>query len=197
MNYRTCCHCKRELPETKEFFNTGYGKFKPYCKECQSVYRKQHYQKNKEHARQYRRNYYYENQEEQKAYTRLYYWNDPEAARQAQRDYRAKNPELHKAQVKQYRHDNPERKRQWDKNRQEREKNQRCNHSEHCFRDTVELLADVCVWCGTTENLETDHATPLVAGGLHCGGNLQILCRPCNSTKGAAVLDDPTQPPQR
>lgn len=43
-----------------------------------------------------------------------------------------------------------------------------------------------CANCGTTDDLTVDHITPISAGGdLYDRTNLAVLCRPCNSRKGA------------
>lgn len=44
-----------------------------------------------------------------------------------------------------------------------------------------------CVQCGATEDLTMDHIHPQSLGGPHTEGNLQTLCRSCNSSKGARV----------
>ena len=41
-----------------------------------------------------------------------------------------------------------------------------------------------CVYCGTHKDLSVDHIHPESKGGTLDLGNLQTLCRPCNSTKG-------------
>lgn len=45
-----------------------------------------------------------------------------------------------------------------------------------------------CLHCGTTENLSLDHIHPWSLGGSDDPENLQTLCRPCNSRKGARVV---------
>lgn len=45
----------------------------------------------------------------------------------------------------------------------------------------------VCRHCGTTEQLSIDHIVPVIAGGTNDLSNLQVLCMPCNSRKGARV----------
>jgi 5-methylcytosine-specific restriction enzyme A len=45
-----------------------------------------------------------------------------------------------------------------------------------------------------SEDLTVDHIIPKARGGTDDRENLQVLCRPCNSTKAAA---DPTMPAPR
>lgn len=42
-----------------------------------------------------------------------------------------------------------------------------------------------CKRCGTTERLTIDHVIPLARSGSNELDNLQLLCRKCNSAKGA------------
>lgn len=44
-----------------------------------------------------------------------------------------------------------------------------------------------CVECGATDDLTIDHIWPVFHGGLNTVENLRVLCRPCNSRKGAKV----------
>lgn len=44
-----------------------------------------------------------------------------------------------------------------------------------------------CRLCGATEDLTLDHIYPQVLGGQHTEDNLRVLCRSCNSAKGARV----------
>ena len=44
-----------------------------------------------------------------------------------------------------------------------------------------------CVRCGSRERLEFDHIIPVVAGGSSTDRNVQLLCEPCNRSKGATV----------
>ena len=46
------------------------------------------------------------------------------------------------------------------------------------------LYSRPCYNCATKEDLSIDHIIPLSRGGRHSIGNLQTLCRPCNSSKG-------------
>jgi 5-methylcytosine-specific restriction endonuclease McrA len=42
-----------------------------------------------------------------------------------------------------------------------------------------------CVQCGSTEDLQFDHKVPWSRGGTNTVNNIQLLCGPCNRSKGA------------
>lgn len=42
-----------------------------------------------------------------------------------------------------------------------------------------------CDECSTTVDLTVDHIVPVALGGTHARHNLRVLCRSCNSRKGA------------
>ena len=44
-----------------------------------------------------------------------------------------------------------------------------------------------CVRCGSNENLEYDHIVPVSKGGANTVRNIQLLCEPCNRSKGANI----------
>lgn len=48
---------------------------------------------------------------------------------------------------------------------------------------------DICKECGTDENLTIDHIIPLARGGTNKLENLQVLCKSCNSRKGASYVE--------
>jgi hypothetical protein len=52
----------------------------------------------------------------------------------------------------------------------------------------------LCLLCGSVEDLAIDHVIPVLHGGGNEETNLQTLCRPCNSRKGARILDGSTPP---
>jgi 5-methylcytosine-specific restriction endonuclease McrA len=67
----------------------------------------------------------------------------------------------------------------------------RARHIPNSVRNDV-LARDgyQCVYCGASDNLAIDHIFPFSRGGSNTSDNLQVLCRSCNSTKGASVADD-------
>lgn len=44
-----------------------------------------------------------------------------------------------------------------------------------------------CVDCGSREHLEYDHIIPFSRGGSDTERNLQLLCAPCNRSKGSQI----------
>lgn len=46
---------------------------------------------------------------------------------------------------------------------------------------------DRCKTCGSTDELQIDHIVPVARGGTGDIDNLQVLCRPCNASKGAKL----------
>jgi 5-methylcytosine-specific restriction endonuclease McrA len=44
-----------------------------------------------------------------------------------------------------------------------------------------------CVKCGNNEKLEFDYIIPVAKGGSNTARNLQLLCEPCNRSKGCEV----------
>jgi 5-methylcytosine-specific restriction endonuclease McrA len=45
------------------------------------------------------------------------------------------------------------------------------------------LYSSPCLVCGSRNGVAADHVMPLSRGGRHSIGNLQPLCKPCNSSK--------------
>ena len=51
-----------------------------------------------------------------------------------------------------------------------------------------------CCNCGSGEELQFDHIIPVALGGSAGQDNLQILCGPCNRSKGAGLVSAPQKP---
>lgn len=45
-----------------------------------------------------------------------------------------------------------------------------------------------CVRCGAQEDLQFDHVIPVARGGGNAAENIQILCGPCNRSKGDRIV---------
>lgn len=50
-----------------------------------------------------------------------------------------------------------------------------------------------CLACGSDKNISLDHVIPIKKGGVNDIGNLQPLCKSCNSKKGVKIIDYRTE----
>lgn len=55
--------------------------------------------------------------------------------------------------------------------------------------EVYEKCEHKCLACGSTEKLTLDHIVPVYLGGLTSPDNPQVLCAPCNSSKGIKIID--------
>ena len=54
-------------------------------------------------------------------------------------------------------------------------------------KEIKRLYNSVCVGCGSAENIAMDHIIPVSRGGTHSIGNIQPLCKTCNSSKNSKL----------
>lgn len=73
-------------------------------------------------------------------------------------------------------------------NRRARERNAAGSHNIHEINDIRKWQEGKCAYCKvdlTKENEHRDHILPLALGGTNDRDNIQLLCEPCNRSKGA------------
>jgi len=137
--------------------------------------------------------------------------NDPEfkkSRNESQKRWRKKNPQKSRATCKAYYEKNKAKELERAKTKFKKFKtngysdkhrlNQRVNKhkrrvSKECSAPltTIEWLqilenaGGCCESCGSSEDITIDHIIPVSKGGKHTAKNIQVLCRKCNSSKGA------------
>lgn len=81
---------------------------------------------------------------------------------------------------------NPDAYRIYAQNRRARKRSQAGQLSSDIADRLMKLQRGKCAACKSPMNglHELDHVVPLAAGGEHADGNLQLLCRSCNRSKG-------------
>lgn len=127
------------------------------------------------------------NKEKARAYNKE--WRVANADRRAKtnREWRAANLERHTKLSRLWYKNNPDKVRARAHARRARKRNAvgKFNH-----KDVAQLYANqggLCL-CGTTLfNYHVDHKTPLSRGGSNWPDNLQLLCAPCNDSKGSKL----------
>ena len=63
------------------------------------------------------------------------------------------------------------------------------HHTKAEFQALCEYYGGVCLCCGRNCPLVADHVVPLDKGGSNSIGNIQPLCRSCNSRKSTKSID--------
>ena len=111
-------------------------------------------------------------------YMRKYYLNNPEKFR----TYRARaDKTVIRRRVKEWRKKNPQRRTELNARRRTRKSQN--GVFKILNRELKRLYSSPCVGCGAVQDITADHIIPIVRGGRHSVGNLQPLCRSCNSSK--------------
>ena len=164
-----------------------------------------HYQANREKRLAKQAEYYKAHAEESKAYSKEWRIANPDKTRQYHQEYATANAEKerirHREKSKKERLNNPEkvkeRGRKW--SQANPEKVAKKNHNRRVMttrsaaflileKEIKRILRTPCARCGSLDKLSLDHVIPLARGGRHSIGNLQSLCKPCNSSKGKKTI---------
>lgn len=162
-----------------------YKRHKEKCKKQQAEYRK----RTKEERRLYNAKYYKEHngqckkqqaeyrvkaKEDKRRYNSLYYKRNRKTLKESTAQYQAAHPE----QCKGYRQKRRTAKTQAGGSFTSAEWTALC-----------EKYHKRCLCCDKRRKLTADHVIPVSKGGTSDISNIQPLCQPCNSSKGAKIID--------
>lgn len=67
-------------------------------------------------------------------------------------------------------------------------RNKRIKFSDDLKKDILKSQGGKCMYCGAKQRIDLmdiDHKNPIANGGSNTRRNLQVLCRTCNTRKGA------------
>jgi HNH endonuclease len=175
---RQCTKCKREYPETKEFFYVRKSGLDSWCKECKKVNAKEYKLKNKEKYLEY------------------------------QRQWHQKNKKKHNEQNKEWHRSNKKRAREiyneWVKNNRERmnehgrfkRMHKSHNISEDEWKSCLQYFDYKCAYCGMKEEDSLEkyknklHKEHVDHDGDNDLSNCVPACKGCNSSKHTSSLDN-------
>ena len=101
------------------------------------------------------------------------------------RRFYARNAQALRERGRRYQEQNPEYKRMSEQRRRARKLGN--GVFDITRKDMERILRGPCAACGSNDTITLDHVVPISRGGRHSVGNLQPLCRPCNSSKGARL----------
>ena len=155
------CKIDQTLENFKNMSKNKYGK-SPYCIPCEKQKKREYYIKNAEHIKE-------------------------KAAK-----WKKNNPDKIKEQRKTNREKNLEKIRLRSKNKEARRRSRKRNSGEFLVlnKELKKIYSSPCFICGSTENITADHIIPIAKGGRHSIGNLQALCKSCNSSKGKKLMSE-------
>jgi 5-methylcytosine-specific restriction endonuclease McrA len=179
---KVCGKCKVEKPfELFSKLAKSKDGLQPRCKQCVAEYDKKirlaeperhaarvraWREKNQDHVREMKRAWARARVEEKRVYDRARYEENNEAIRKRASEWAASHPE----KMRQYK---------------QRYRTRKQENGIYVVRQSFisRLYNSPCAYCGSRENISADHIIPIVRGGTHSEGNLQPLCRSCNSSK--------------
>ncbi len=121
---------------------------------------------------------------------------NPEKKRDNNRRWSERNPEKESERRRRWRKQNPEKKRSYKHRSRARKRNSGGTYTAGDIKDIRKLQRNRCARCGESlksksKTIHIDHITPLALGGANDRRNIQLLCEPCNRSKGARdPIDD-------
>jgi 5-methylcytosine-specific restriction endonuclease McrA len=115
-----------------------------------------------------------------------WYTANVEQVNAANLKWRVANPEKASSAIRAWKRANPDKKQAYEHKRRTRMTGAGGSYTVEQFK----ALGNLCLRCGCTGlRLTPDHVLPVALGGSSDISNIQPLCGPCNSRKGAKHID--------
>ena len=154
-----------------------------YCVACECGYRL----RNKEKIRSSQSQYRAKNKDKLSAYFRRRYEAEKDAARVRMKDWYAKNKAIAVRRANEWNKANPESKRSSVRNRRARLRGLLGAHTRAQIEKMLQAQRRRCAACkcSISDGYHVDHIQPVARGGSNDITNIQLLCAPCNQSKGA------------
>ncbi len=167
---KTCIKCGLELPLSSFYNKSGQ------CKECAKKYANQWRKANPEKVKKYWKNANKERWPRQK--------QDKEYMLK-KKQYRKDTSAIRVARAKAWNEANRDKfyKYVYNSSTGKKVKNNGGSSYKILNKEIDRLYSMPCSFCGTTEKITIDHIIPISRSGNHSVGNLQPLCKSCNSSK--------------
>lgn len=169
---------------------------------------KKNYHKNLEKSRERARNSYHKNKfnnkqkllqrakeyrdshkEELKIKNRLYRESHKDVNSLRGKAWREKNKEHIKEYQKEYHNKNLDKWASYERNRRAKKSGNWGSIPSWLWEQILEFYGNVCLCCGTSNDITQDHILPLSKGGKHTPENVQPLCGTCNYRKHTKTTD--------
>lgn len=173
LDMKKCGYCGVRKPTTHEYFYANSGRstgLDSTCKVCAKNRAYQWYRDNKERGKASRQHWHETNRKRANA-------------RNAKR--RIEYPEKVKAEIKDWITKNPEKFYAIQRNYRNRKLGASGMHTGDDIKQLFVEQRGLCAGCKILlVKYEVDHIMPLSLGGSNDKANLQLLCKPCNLSKG-------------
>lgn len=200
---KICTKCCQHKPPA-EFSKDAYKRdgLSTRCKSCRSAEHAAWRAKNPDAVKTNNAEWYAKNADRSRAYSREYRrlnleqvkktisnWGERNKDKKAEanKSWRQKNKARHVKNVIDWMKNNPEKVKSYRSNRKAKTRGSCGKVSVTLAENLLARQKGKCACCGNSikNSYHMDHVMPLALGGLHVDNNIQLLCPPCNLSKGA------------
>jgi 5-methylcytosine-specific restriction endonuclease McrA len=129
------------------------------------------------------------NPEKVKANRKAHYEANHQAALEYSAKFRAENPKLVKERLAEWKRQNPDKVSALQQKRRTAKTKAGGAYTSAQWIALCEKYHNKCPRCDKKKKLTPDHVVPVSKGGTSNISNIQPLCGPCNSSKGAKTVD--------